>query len=156
MRASKKNNEAQEKRVSTDEVYNMKHIEVVAGILRKKSEDGSIQYLATQRGYGDYKGMWEFPGGKVEAGETNQQALARELSEELAIQVSVGDFLCTVEQDYPGRHITMHCYFCEMTSGTLTLLEHESARWLSLENLRSVNWLPADISVVESIERSNS
>lgn len=132
----------------------MKHIEVVAAILHRKTERGDTLYLATQRGYGDYKGLWEFPGGKVEPGETNQQALARELREELTIDVHVQDFLCTVEQDYPGRHVTMHCFFCEITAGTLTLLEHESARWLSMESLRTVNWLPADITVVEHIEKA--
>lgn len=133
----------------------MKYLQVVAGIIRRTT-DNVTQYFATQRGYGDYKGMWEFPGGKVEPGETNQQALARELSEELAIQVSVGDFVCTVEQDYPGRHVTMHCYFCDIVKGTPTLLEHESAQWLTLENIRSVNWLPADISVVERLLSFNT
>ncbi len=131
----------------------VKNIEVVAGIIRRKSEDGTPLFLATQRGYGDYKGMWEFPGGKMEPGETREQALARELSEELAIQVSVGNFVCTVEQDYPGRHITMHCFFCEIISGRLTLLEHESARWLTASELHDLDWLPADVSVVEHIER---
>lgn len=129
----------------------IKHLEVVAGIIRNVV-DNVTYYYATQRGYGDYKGMWEFPGGKVEPGETNEQALARELKEELTIDVQVQDFLCTVEQDYPGRHVSLHCYFCEITGGTPTLLEHESAQWLSRENLRTVPWLPADITVVESIE----
>ena len=129
----------------------IKHIQVVAGILRKKAEDGSTLYLATQRGYGDYKGMWEFPGGKVEPGETREQALARELKEELTIDVNVQDFLCTVEQDYPGRHITMHCFFCHITAGEITLLEHDSAKWLKVPELRSVEWLPADVAVVESL-----
>lgn len=133
----------------------MKHLEVVAGIIRKK-EDNVTYYLATQRGYGDLKGKWEFPGGKVEPGETNQEALARELREELAIDVSVGDFLCTVEQDYPERHVSLHCYFCEIDAGHLTLLEHESSQWLNLENIRSVDWLPADLTVVENIEKQNA
>lgn len=130
----------------------MKHLEVVAGIIRK-STNNVTHYYATQRGYGDHKGQWEFPGGKVEPGETHQQALARELREELAIQVDVQDFLCTVEQDYTERHVSLHCYFCEIVDGTPTLLEHESAQWLTLENLRTVPWLPADIAVVEKIEK---
>ena len=131
----------------------MKNIEVVAGIIRSSAEDGSPLYLATQRGYGDCKGMWEFPGGKMEPGETREQALVRELSEELDIQVSVEEYLCTVAQDYPGRHVTLHCFFCHILSGKPTLREHESARWLSREKLRTVNWLPADITVVDAIEK---
>jgi 8-oxo-dGTP diphosphatase len=127
----------------------MKRIEVVAGLI---TDGGKI--FATQRGYGDQKGFWEFPGGKMEPGETPQQALARELKEELAIDVIVGKFLCTVEHDYPAFHLTMHCFYCSVVGGELTLLEHEAAKWLSMSELHSVNWLPADIEVVAALERN--
>lgn len=127
----------------------MKHIEVVAGIIK----DGE-KIFATQRGYGEFKDGWEFPGGKMEPGETPQQALARELKEELAIDVSVGDFLCTVDYDYPTFHLTMHCFFCTIVGGkTPELLEHEAAKWLSMSELHSVDWLPADVGVVRAIEK---
>ena len=127
----------------------MKRIEVVAGIIK----DGD-KIFATQRGYGDFKDGWEFPGGKMEPGETPQQALARELKEELAIDVNVGDFLCTVDYDYPTFHLTMHCFYCSVTGGELTLLEHEAAKWLKTTELHSVNWLPADVEVVAALERN--
>lgn len=128
----------------------MKSIEVVAGIIM----DGE-KVFATQRGYGDYKDFWEFPGGKMEPGETPQQALARELKEELAINVNVGEFLCTVEHDYPTFHLTMHCFYCTIAGGKAPmLLEHEVARWLSPAELRVVNWLPADVKVVEALEKA--
>lgn len=130
----------------------MKTIKVVAGVICDESS-GIRKIYATQRGYGDLKDGWEFPGGKVEPGETPEEALARELKEELAVTVEVGKFITTVEQDYPGRHITMHCYYCKILSGELTLLEHEDARWLQISELRSVAWLPADIAVVECLER---
>lgn len=127
----------------------MKHIEVVAGIIK----DGD-KIFATQRGYGEFKDGWEFPGGKMEPGETPQQALARELKEELAIDVNVGNFLCTVDYDYPAFHLTMHCFYCSVIGGELTLLEHEAAKWLKTTELHSVNWLPADIEVVAALERN--
>lgn len=127
----------------------MKSIEVVAGII---TDSGKI--FATQRGYGDYKDFWEFPGGKMEPGETPQQALARELREELSVEVDVGEFVCTVEYDYPGFHLTMHCFYCSVTGGTLTLLEHEAARWLDMEQIHSVDWLPADVVVVNALEKN--
>ena len=131
---------------------NMKHIEVVAGIIK----DGD-KIFATQRGYGDFKDGWEFPGGKMEPGETPQQALSRELKEELAIDASVGDFLCTVDYDYPTFHLTMHCFFCTIVGGkTPELLEHEAAKWLSMSELHSVNWLPADVDVVKALENRSS
>ena len=111
------------------------------------------QVFATQRGYGNYKDWWEFPGGKVETGETPEQALAREIREELAADISVDDYLTTVEYDYPEFHLSMACYWCSVKEGNLTLLEHEAARWLPLENLRQVNWLPADVLVIEEIEK---
>jgi len=126
----------------------MKTIEVVAGVIK----DGD-RIFATQRGYGDQKGGWEFPGGKMEPGETPQQALVRELKEELAVDVRVGDKICTVEYDYPKFHLTMHCFFASVVSGSLTLLEHEDAKWLDRESLNSVNWLPADIEVVNCIRQ---
>ena len=124
----------------------MKHIEVVAGIIK----DGD-KIFATQRGYGEFKDGWEFPGGKMEPGETPQQALARELKEELAIDVNVGNFLCTVDYDYPTFHLTMHCFYCSVIGGELTLLEHEAAKWLKTTELHSVNWLPADVEVVAAL-----
>jgi 8-oxo-dGTP diphosphatase len=123
----------------------MKTIEVVAGVIT----DGG-RFLATQRGYGDYKDGWEFPGGKVEPGESPEGALVRELKEELAVDVIVGERICTVEYDYPKFHLTMHCFFCTLPAGCRpTLLEHEAARWLDRESLGSVNWLPADVEVVK-------
>ena len=137
----------------------MKSIEVVAGIIcygAPHSADATKdckRFFATQRGYGEQKGGWEFPGGKMEPGESPQQALARELKEELAIDVNVGEFLCTVEHDYPTFHLTMHCYFCTLADGsTPTLLEHEASRWLTPAELHSVNWLPADVKVVKALE----
>ena len=126
-----------------------KNRHVVAAIIRRDDE-----VFATQRGYGNYKDWWEFPGGKIEAGETPKQALAREILEELAADISVEDFLTTVEYDYPEFHLSMACYWCSVKEGHLTLLEHEAARWLPLENLRQVNWLPADVLVIEEIEKT--
>jgi 8-oxo-dGTP diphosphatase len=125
----------------------MKTIEVVAGVIT----DGG-RFFATQRGYGDYKDGWEFPGGKVEPGESPEQALVRELKEELAVEVKVGERICAVEYDYPKFHLTMHCFFCTLPAGCRpTLLEHEAARWLDRESLGSVNWLPADVEVVKHL-----
>ena len=109
--------------------------------------------LATQRGYGEFKDKWEFPGGKVEAGESREEALRREIREELDAEIAVGKLLCTVEYDYPAFHLTMHCYLCSVVSGTLVLKEHESARWLSADGLESVDWLPADIQVIPIIRK---
>ena len=120
-----------------------KTIEVVAAIIER---DGRI--LATQRGYGDYRGSWEFPGGKVEPGETNEEALAREIREELLADISVGDLLCTVEYEYPKFYLHMHCYMCTLISEEITLTEHDAARWLMPEELGSVDWLPSDIEVI--------
>lgn len=126
----------------------MKHIEVVAAVIRK---DGRV--FATQRGYGDWKGWWEFPGGKIEQGETPEEALRREIREELQADVSVDEFLCTVEYDYPTFHLTMHCYFCSLLSETFHLNEHEAAQWLQTDELDSVQWLPADVMAVEKLKR---
>ena len=120
-----------------------KNIEVVAAIIIK---DGKL--FATQRGYGEWKDWWEFPGGKIEPGELPEDALKREIREELATEIEVGDLLTTVEYDYPKFHLTMHCYLCSIISGKLSLLEHKDARWLGMEDLNLVKWLPADVEVV--------
>ena len=122
-------------------------IEVVAAVIRK---DGKI--FATQRGYGEWQDWWEFPGGKMEPGETPEEALKREILEELSTEISVDQFLCTVEYDYPKFHLTMHCYLCSLLSEALHLNEHEAAKWLSMDELNSVKWLPADVLVVNAIK----
>ena len=121
----------------------MKQIEVVAAIIRKGDK-----LFATQRGYGEWKDWWEFPGGKMEAGETPEEALKREIREELSAEISVDKFLCTVEYDYPAFHLTMHCYLCSLVTDALHLNEHEAARWLTMAELDSVKWLPADVNAV--------
>ena len=126
----------------------MKRIEVVAAII---IQDNKI--FATQRGYGDFKDGWEFPGGKIEEGETPEAALIREIREELATDILVDKYLCTVDHDYPKFHLTMHCYICSVVDGTLTLREHEATRWLDWEQLWSVEWLPADVEVVKALEK---
>ena len=126
----------------------MRKIEVVAAVLVR---DGRV--FATQRGYGEFKDKWEFPGGKMEAGEGREEALRREIREELDAEIAVGKLLCTVEYDYPAFHLTMHCYLCSVVSGTLVLKEHESARWLSADGLESVDWQPADIQVIPIIRK---
>ncbi len=125
----------------------MKTIEVVAAIIRKENK-----IFATQRGYGEWKDWWEFPGGKIEEGETPEEALKREIREELSAEISVDEFLCTVEHDYPKFHLTMHCYLCSLAGEALHLNEHEAAKWLLMDELDSVKWLPADIQVVESLK----
>ena len=126
----------------------MKTIHVVAAIIRK---DGKI--LATQRGYGEYKDGWEFPGGKINERETPQKALAREIKEELNADITVGDLLVTVEHDYADFHLSMQCFWAELKDDShIELLEHEAAKWLSVNELGSVEWLPADIKVVEAIK----
>lgn len=125
----------------------MKSVEVVAAIIEKEGK-----YFATQRGYGDFKDGWEFPGGKVEPGEQPEQAIIREIKEELESTVSIIKFLCTVEHDYPKFHLIMHCYLCRLEEGNLHLVEHEAARWLLPEQIDSVGWLPADIKVVNALK----
>ena len=125
----------------------MKQIEVVAAIILA---DGKV--LATQRGYGEYKDKWEFPGGKMEAGETPEEALRREIREELAANISVDRFVCTVEHDYPSFHLTMHNYLCHIVSGHLELLEHEAARWLDIAHIDTVDWLPADRKILPQLK----
>ena len=124
----------------------MKTIEVVAAIIIK---DGQV--FATQRGSGEFKGWWEFPGGKIESGECPQEALVREIREELDAEISVGELLETVEWDYPDFHLTMHCFVCSLLSESLHLNEHEAAAWLTHETLRSVKWLPADEILLDKI-----
>ena len=124
-----------------------KTIKVVAAIIK---QDNKI--FATQRGYGDYKDWWEFPGGKTEAGETPEEALAREIREELATEICVDQYFMTVEYDYPEFHLSMDCFWCSVISGELTLLEHEAAKWLPVNDLRQVQWLPADLEIIEKIE----
>ncbi len=130
----------------------MKTIHVVAAVIIRSSPDGSRQVFATQRGYGDWKGWWEFPGGKIEPGESPRAALEREIREELASQVRVGEHLGTVAYDYPAFHLSMQCFACEIVSGKLELLEHESAAWLTAGTLRSVQWLPADLAILDKVE----
>ena len=125
----------------------MKTIEVVAAIIVK---EGKV--FATQRGYGAWKGWWEFPGGKMEPGETPQEALVREIKEELDAEIQVGDLIETVEWDYPEFHLTMHCFICTLQSESLQLNEHEAAAWLTRDTLRSVRWLPADEGLISRLE----
>lgn len=124
----------------------MKTIRVVAAVILS---EGKV--FVTQRGYGDFKGGWEFPGGKIEEGETPEAALRREIFEELDTEIVVGELIDTIEYDYPNFHLSMDCFWCEIVSGNLVLKEHEAARWLDKENLYSVEWLPADISLIEKI-----
>ena len=125
----------------------MKTIRVVAAVIR--SED---KIFATARGYGEFKGGWEFPGGKIEPGETPQEALKREIMEELETEISVGDLIDTIEYDYPEFHLSMDCFWCEILSGNLVLKEAEDARWLAADELDSVEWLPADVTLIEKIK----
>ena len=131
----------------------LKTIPVVAALIFRTSPQGTRSVFATQRGYGDWKGFWEFPGGKIESGETPQTALQREIREELATQISVEEKIATIEYDYPTFHLSMQCFACEVVSGKLELLEHENAAWLTKENLYSVNWLPADITILDAVEK---
>ena len=126
-----------------------KVIRVVAAIIR----DGN-RIFATQRGYGDLKGGWEFPGGKIEEDETPQEALVREIREELETEIAVGEMIDTIEYDYPTFHLSMDCFWAEIVSGDLTLTEHEDAKWLTKDELDSVEWLPADITLIEKIRKS--
>lgn len=130
----------------------LKTVKVVAAVIESVDESGRPVILATQRGYGEYKDWWEFPGGKIEEGETPEEALVREIREELDAEISVDGYLTTVEYDYPAFHLSMDCFLCSLKGGHLTLLEHEAARWLPLDDLRQVAWLPADVIAVEAIE----
>lgn len=130
----------------------MKTIRVVAAIIRAKNQKEEPIIFATQRGYGDLKGGWEFPGGKIEDGETPQEALVREIKEELETEIVVGDLIDTIEYDYPTFHLSMDCFWAEIISGDLVLTEHAAAKWLSKEELDSVEWLPADITLIDKIK----
>lgn len=129
----------------------MKRIQVVAAIIVRDNGQGR-QVFATQRGYGDWKDWWEFPGGKIEAGESPEAALAREIREELATEITVGSCIGTIEYDYPAFHLSMRCYRCTVISGKMELLEHENAAWLAKESLRTVRWLPADVTILDAVE----
>ena len=122
-------------------------IEVVAAILHR---DGA--YFATQRGYGEFEGMWEFPGGKIEPGESREVTLKREIMEELGVDIAIENLLCTTEYDYPSFHLTMHCYLCSIASGDIELREHKSALWLTSDRLDDVAWLPADKEVIDKLK----
>ena len=126
----------------------MKRIEVVAAIIH--DDEGHI--FATQRGYGEWKDYWEFPGGKMEAGESPEEALKREIWEELETRIIIERLLTTVEYDYPKFHLTMHCFWCHIESGSLTLKEHEAARWLTIDDMDSIGWLPADFGLLEKLK----
>ncbi|WP_294782738.1 (deoxy)nucleoside triphosphate pyrophosphohydrolase [uncultured Eubacterium sp.] len=129
----------------------MKIVRVVAAVIKAVNEKREPIIFATQRGYGEFKGGWEFPGGKIESGETPQEALKREIMEELETEVAVGEFIDTVEYDYPGFHLSMECFWCEIVNGDLVLKEHEAARWLTRKLLDDVKWLPADVTLIEKI-----
>ena len=129
----------------------MKTVRVVAAIIKATNEKGEPIIFATQRGYGDFKGGWEFPGGKIEEGETPKEALVREIEEELDTEIAVGEMIDTIEYDYPTFHLSMDCFWARIVSGDLVLKEHEAAKWLTKNELNSVEWLPADITLIERI-----
>lgn len=129
----------------------MKTVKVVAAVITASNENGEKIIFATQRGYGEFKDGWEFPGGKVEPGETPQDALKREIMEELETEIKVGDLIETIEYDYPTFHLSMDCFWAEIVKGDLVLREHEAAKWLTKEQLGSVDWLPADLGLVEKV-----
>lgn len=133
--------------IKKTETGNVKTVKVAAAII---IQDDKV--FATQRGYGEFKDGWEFPGGKVEAGETSRQALVREIREELDTEIEVGELFDTVEYDYPAFHLSMDCFLCTVKSGRLVLKEHEAAKWLTRETLNSVAWLPADIELIEKLK----
>ena len=125
----------------------MRNIEVVAAVIHHNGT-----YFATQRGYGEFEGMWEFPGGKIELGESREVALKREIQEELGVDITINKFLYTTEYDYPSFHLILHCYLCQIEAGEIELREHKSARWLTAETLNSVEWLPADRELIEILQ----
>ena len=129
----------------------MKTVKVVAAVITASNENGEKMIFATQRGYGEFKDGWEFPGGKVEPGETPQAALKREIMEELETEIEVGDLIETIEYDYPTFHLSMDCFWAEIVKGDLVLREHEAAKWLTKDELESVDWLPADLGLVERV-----
>ena len=131
----------------------MKTVRVVAAVIKAVNENGDPIIFATQRGYGDFKGGWEFPGGKIEEGETPQEALVREIREELETEIRVGEMIDTIEYDYPTFHLSMDCFWVEIVSGELILKEHEAAKWLKKNELNLVEWLPADITWIAKIDK---
>lgn len=132
----------------------MKIIKVVAAVIKSLNDKGQTIILSTQRGYGEFKDGWEFPGGKIEKGETPQEALKREIMEELDTQIEVGTLIDTIEYDYSDFHLSMDCFWCEIVRGNLVLKEHENAKWLTKEQLQDVEWLPADIKLIENIREN--
>ena len=132
----------------------MKTVRVVAAVIKAENEKGKPIIFATQRGYGDLKDGWEFPGGKIEEGETPQEALKREIMEELDTEISVGDLIDTIEYDYPTFHLSMDCFWCQIVKGDLVLKEHEAAKWLRMDELDSVEWLPADVTLIDQIRNN--
>lgn len=132
----------------------MKTIRVVASVIRAVNNENKPVIFATQRGYGEFKGGWEFPGGKIESGETPQQALKREIMEELDTEIAVGELIDTIEYDYPDFHLSMDCFWCEVIRGELILKEAEDAKWLTREHLADVKWLPADVTLIEKIREA--
>ncbi len=129
----------------------MKTIRVVAAVIRAVNNENKPVIFATKRGYGEFKGGWEFPGGKIESGETPQQALKREIMEELDTEIAVGELIDTIEYDYPNFHLSMDCFWCEVIRGELILKEAEDAKWLTREHLADVKWLPADVTLIDKI-----
>ena len=132
----------------------MKTIRVVAAVIRAVNNENKPVIFATQRGYGEFKGGWEFPGGKIESGETPQQALKREIMEELDTEIAVGELIDTIEYDYPNFHLSMDCFWCEVIRGELILKEAEDAKWLTREHLADVKWVPADVTLIENIREA--
>ena len=132
----------------------MKIIKVVAAVIKSLNDKGQTIILSTQRGYGEFKDRWEFPGGKIEKGETPQEALKREIMEELDTQIKVGTLIDTIEFDYSDFHLSMDCFWCEIVRGNLVLKEHENAKWLTKEQLQDVEWLPADIKLIKNIREN--
>ena len=132
----------------------MKTIRVVAAVMKSVNEAGEDIVFATARGYGEFKGGWEFPGGKIEEGETPEEALHREIMEELDTEISVGDLIHTVEYDYPNFHLSMDCFWCQVVKGDLVLKEAEDAKWLTKAELDTVDWLPADIILIDAIRQA--
>ena len=130
----------------------MKTVKVVAAIIKAVNQEGKPVVFATQRGYGEYKDGWEFPGGKIEPGETSQEALKREIKEELDTTINVGELIDVIEYDYPTFHLSMDCFLCTITEGYPVLREHEAAKWLSKDELYSVDWLPADRVIMGKVE----
>ena len=131
----------------------MKIVKVVAAVIKAADEKGKSIIFATQRGYGEFKDGWDFPGGKIEEGETSKEALKREIREELDTDIEAGELIDTIEYDYPNFHLSMECFICSIIKGDLVLKEHESARWLTVEELDEVNWLPADLIIIDRIRQ---